>query len=63
MAVQTVCDYCGKVINELFRGYRGDLDSDCLAVIEVRVVSLNSSRKYPDKPDLCRECIIKTLRG
>ena len=61
--LELICDYCGKVINKPFSDYHGDLDMDCLAVIEVKVVSLNSTREYPDKPDLCRECIINTLRG
>ncbi len=63
MAKQTICDYCGRVIKEPFHDYRGDLDSDCLVCLDVKITSLNSSKGNSNNPDLCRECIINVLRG
>ncbi|MFX1452440.1 MAG: hypothetical protein ACFFCM_16490 [Promethearchaeota archaeon] len=60
---QVVCDYWGKVIKEPFSDYRGDLDSKNLAVIEIKPTLLNQTTKKIENPDLCRECIIKVLRG
>ncbi len=58
-----ICDYCGREIKEHFKDYRGDLDSHNLAVIEIRPILLNQTTSEIDDPDLCRECIIKVLRG
>ena len=63
MATKIVCDYCGKEIKEPFPDYRGDLDSENLAVIEIRPILLNQTEKKINNPDLCRECIINVLRG
>jgi len=61
---QTICDYCGRVVNfPENREVVGDLGSDHLAVIEIRPIKLNSSQGNIVNPDLCIECITKTLRG
>jgi hypothetical protein len=60
---KTICDYCGREIKETFRDYRGDLDSANLAVIEIKPILLNRTTDVINNPDLCRECIIKVLRG
>lgn len=60
---KTICDYCGEEIKEPFRDYRGDLDTDHLAIIEIKPVTINSSQGNVKNPDLCRECIIKVLRN
>ena len=60
---QTICDYCGNKINEDFVDYRGDLAKDALACIEIKPTLLNKSVDIIHNPDLCRECIIKVLRG
>ena len=60
---QTICDYCGKAIKEEFKDYRGDLAKDALACIEIKPTLLNKSVDVIHDPDLCRECIIKVLRG
>ena len=63
MARQTICDCCGKVIKEPFADYRGDINPDCLIVLEVKPISINSTKGIVHDPDLCRGCIINTLRG
>lgn len=60
---KTVCDYCGREIKEPFHDYRGDLDSENLAIIEIKPIMLNKTSSKIDNPDLCRGCIIKILRG
>ncbi len=60
---KTMCDYCGKEIKEPFMNFRGDLDGDHLAVIEIKPTRLNSTQGNISNPDLCRECIIEVLRG
>jgi len=66
---QIICDYCGKVINELFEDYRGDLDSSNLATLDIKVwlnktkEELKPFSEIIDNADLCRECIIKVLKG
>lgn len=60
---QIICDYCGGVIKERFKDYRGDLDNENLAVIEIRPILLNQTTNAIAYPDLCRECIINVLRG
>ena len=60
---KTICDYCDREINEPFSDFRGDLDGDHLAVIEIKPIALNSPQGNISHPDLCRECIIKVLRG
>ena len=60
---KTICDYCGKEIKETFKDYRGDLDARNLAIIEVKPILLNQTDNRIENPDLCRECIIKVLRG
>lgn len=58
-----ICDYCGEEIKESFEDYRGDLDNRNLAIIRITPVLLNQTDNRIDNPDLCRECIIKVLRG
>ena len=63
MSLLKVCDYCGSRIQEPFSNYRCDLDNDCLAIMEILVISLNSTKDYPKNPDLCRSCIKKALEN
>ena len=60
---QTICDYCGNIIKEEFKDYRGDLAKDTLACIKIEPTLLNKSVHVIHNPDLCRKCIIKVLRG
>lgn len=62
MATKIVCDYCGREIKPV-KDWRGDLDEENLAVIEIRPIFLNRTVDKISNPDLCRECIIKVLRG
>jgi len=60
---KVICDYCGKEIKESFKDYRGDLDGENLAAIEIKPIFLNRTTDKILNPDLCKECIIKVLRG
>lgn len=60
---KTICDYCGKEIKEPFSDFRGDLDAQNLAIIEVKPILLNQTTNRIKNPDLCKECIIKVLHG
>lgn len=60
---KTVCDYCGKEIKKSFEDYRGDLDEKNLAAIKIEPLWLNRTTDTIDNPDLCKECIIKVLKG
>ena len=58
-----ICDYCGNEIKEFFEDYRGDLDGKNLAAIKIKPLWLNQTTHTIDHPDLCKECIIKVLKG
>ncbi len=60
---KVICDYCGYEIKERFKDYRGDLDGNNLAVIEIKPILLNKTTIQIHNPDLCRNCIIKILEG
>ena len=60
---KTICDYCGEEIKEPFEDFRGDLDCNNLAVIEVKPILLNQTTSKIENPDLCRQCILRVLRG
>lgn len=60
---KTICDYCGNEIKKPSGEFTGDLDCKNLAVVRVKPLLLNQTDSYIDNPDLCRECIIKVLRG
>jgi len=57
-----ICDYCGEEIKKRFKDYRGDLDSENLAIIEVKPILLNQTHSKIDNPDLCIACIIEVIR-
>ena len=63
MAKQVICDNCGAVIKEQFDDYHGDLSPSVLAVIKIKPVLLNRTNDVIENPDLCRACIIRTLKG
>ena len=61
---QTICDYCGEGVNfPTNREITGDLDPRNLAVIRIQPILLNKTDSKINNPDLCRECIIKVLKG
>ena len=63
MATKIICDYCGEEVKETFSDYRGDLNGEHLAIIEIKPVLLKCTDSKVVDPDLCRKCIIKALRG
>jgi len=59
-----ICDYCGKeILDSKNLGIIGDLDSKNSAMIEVKPILLCRADDRIEHPDLCRDCIIKALRG